>query len=50
MEKEYEIAYVENPDEAWGIIGRGINDTITSRQGIRTRESYASFFKAQTRK
>ncbi len=24
MEKEYEITFVENPDEAWGIIGRGI--------------------------
>lgn len=33
MEKEYEIAYVENPDEAWGIIGRGINDYNNRQAG-----------------
>ncbi len=26
MEKEYKIVYVEHPDEAWGIIGKGITD------------------------
>ncbi len=31
MEKEYEIVFVEHPDEAWGIIGRGI-DEYNNRQ------------------
>jgi len=33
MEEEYEIIYVENPDEAWGIIGRGITDYNNQRAG-----------------
>ncbi len=33
MEKEYEVVYVEHPDEAWGIIGRGINDYNNQQAG-----------------
>ena len=33
MEKEYEIVYVEHPDEAWGIIGKGITDYNNQQAG-----------------
>ncbi len=33
MEKEYEIVYVEHPDEAWGIIGKGITDFNNQQAG-----------------
>lgn len=33
MEKEYEIVYVEQPGEAWGIIGKGITDYNNQQAG-----------------
>ena len=33
MNKEYEIVYVEHPDDAWGIIGQGINDYNNQQAG-----------------
>jgi hypothetical protein len=33
MEKVYEIAYVENPDKAWDIIGQGIHNYNNQQAG-----------------